>query len=84
MKQGPEERAVEQINVLDELLCERDGLLTVMDRIVALHGTARLIRATIGVDSGFVADLDGPDRASPSPSVRASAAGPWRSAGRCG
>lgn len=63
MKQGPEERAVEQINVLDELLCERDGLLTVMDRIVALHGTARLIRATIGVDSGFVADLDGPDRA---------------------
>ncbi|MFI9757015.1 GAF domain-containing protein [Streptomyces sp. NPDC051963] len=63
MRQRPVERAVEQINVLDALLCERDGLLTVMDRIVALHGTARLIRATTGVDSGFVADLESPGQA---------------------
>ncbi|WP_210583323.1 GAF domain-containing protein [Streptomyces sp. GESEQ-35] len=63
MRQGPVDRAVEQINLLDALLRERDGLLTVMDRIVALHGTARLIRATLGVDSGFVADLDGTDQA---------------------
>ncbi|MGW6281884.1 GAF domain-containing protein [Kribbella sp. NPDC055071] len=63
MRRNPAERAVEQINVLDEMLRERDGLLTVMDRIVALHGTARMIRATIGVDSGFVADLEAPDQA---------------------
>lgn len=63
MRRNPADRAVEQINVLDELLRERDGLLTVMDRIVALHGTARLIRATLGVDSGFVADLDSTDQA---------------------
>lgn len=56
------ERAVERINALDELLCERDGLLTVMDRVVALHGTARLIRLAAGADSGFVADLEGDDR----------------------
>ncbi|WP_307849411.1 GAF domain-containing sensor histidine kinase [Qaidamihabitans albus] len=57
------ERAVEQCNALDGLLRERDGLLTVLDRVVALHGTARLIRDTVGTDSGFVADLDGPGRA---------------------
>jgi signal transduction histidine kinase len=56
------ERAVERINALDELLRERDGLLTVMDRVVALHGTARLIRLAAGADSGFVADLEGDDR----------------------
>jgi signal transduction histidine kinase len=63
VRRNPAERTVEQINVLDEMLRERDGLLTVMDRIVALHGTARMIRATIGVDSGFVADLEAPDQA---------------------
>lgn len=57
------ERAVEQSNALDGMLRERDGLLTVMDRVVALHGTARLIREAIGADSGFVADMDGPDHA---------------------
>jgi signal transduction histidine kinase len=57
------ERAVERLTALDELLRERDGLLTVMDRVVALHGTARLIRVAVGADSGFVADLDAPDRA---------------------
>lgn len=56
-------RAVEQVNILDELLRERDGLLAVMDRIAALHGTARLIRAAVGANSGFVADLEAPDRA---------------------
>lgn len=57
------ERAVERLTALDELLRERDGLLTVMDRVVALHGTARLIRLAVGADSGFVADLDAPDKA---------------------
>lgn len=57
------DRAVEQLNVLDELLRERDGLLTVMDRVVALHGTARLIRVAVGADSGFVGDLEGPEQA---------------------
>jgi signal transduction histidine kinase len=53
----------ERLSALDELLRERDGLLTVMDRVVALHGTARLIRAAVGADSGFVADLESPDQA---------------------
>ncbi|PXY34372.1 histidine kinase [Prauserella sp. PE36] len=57
------ERVVEQSNALDGLLRERDGLLTVLDRVVALHGTARLIRERLGADFGFVADLDGPDQA---------------------
>jgi LuxR family transcriptional regulator, regulator of acetate metabolism len=57
------ERALERSSTLDELLRERDGLLTVMDRVVALHGTARLIRVAVGADSGFVADIEEPDRA---------------------
>ncbi|WP_245901048.1 GAF domain-containing sensor histidine kinase [Prauserella shujinwangii] len=57
------ERAVEHVNALDALLRERDGLLTVLDRVVALHGTARLIRESVGTDSGFVADIDGPEQA---------------------
>lgn len=57
------ERAVEHSNALDALLRERDGLLTVLDRVVALHGTARLIRDTLGTDSGFVAEVDGPRQA---------------------
>jgi signal transduction histidine kinase len=52
-----------RLTALDELLRERDGLLTVMDRVVALHGTARLIRVAVGADSGFVADLQTPDQA---------------------
>ncbi|GAB3495244.1 GAF domain-containing protein [Amycolatopsis cihanbeyliensis] len=57
------ERAVEQSNVLDGLLREHDDLLTVLDRVVALHGTAQLIRESLGVHTGFVADLNGPDQA---------------------
>lgn len=53
----------ERLATLDALLRERDGLLTVMDRVVALHGTARLIRLAVGADSGFVADLETPDQA---------------------
>jgi signal transduction histidine kinase len=57
------DRVTERLTALDELLRERDGLLTVMDRVVALHGTARLIRLAVGADSGFVADLEAPSRA---------------------
>jgi signal transduction histidine kinase len=57
------ERAREQEHVLNALLAERDGLLSVLDRVLALHGTARLIRDAAGADAGFVADLDGPGRA---------------------
>ena len=56
-------RALDHVDTLDELLRERDGLLAVMDRIAALHGTARLIRAAVGASSGFVADLETPDQA---------------------
>lgn len=55
------DRAIEQSHALGEVLRERDGLLTLMDRVVALHGTARLIRETVGADAGFVADIDGID-----------------------
>ncbi len=57
------ERAREQEHELNALLAERDGLLSVLDRVLALHGTARLIRDAAGADAGFVADLDGPGRA---------------------
>ncbi|WP_167175321.1 GAF domain-containing sensor histidine kinase [Saccharomonospora amisosensis] len=57
------ERVVERSIALDGLLREREALLAVMDRVVALHGTARLIRDAIGADSGFVADLASPDQA---------------------
>jgi signal transduction histidine kinase len=57
------ERAREQEHVLNALLAERDGLLSVLDRVLALHGTARLIRDAAGADAGFVSDLDGPGRA---------------------
>jgi signal transduction histidine kinase len=61
------ERAADEVagrlTALDDLLRERDGLLRVMDRVVALHGTARLIRLAVGADSGFVADLDAPGQA---------------------
>jgi signal transduction histidine kinase len=56
------ERAVERVQAqeheLAALLAERDGLLSVLDRVLALHGTARLIRDAAGADAGFVADLD--------------------------
>jgi signal transduction histidine kinase len=57
------ERAREQEHALNALLAERDGLLSVLDRVLALQGTARLIRDAAGADAGFVADLDGPSRA---------------------
>lgn len=57
------DQVAERLTALDELLRERHGLLTVMDRIVALHGTARMIRSETGADSGFVADLEAPDQA---------------------
>lgn len=57
------ERAREQEHALNALLAERDGLLSVLDRVLALQGTARLIRDAAGADAGFVADLDGPGRA---------------------
>lgn len=57
------DRAVERVQAqeheLAALLAERDGLLSVLDRVLALHGTARLIRDAAGADAGFVADLDG-------------------------
>lgn len=57
------ERAREQEFELNALLAERDGLLSVLDRVLALHGSARLIRDAAGADAGFVADLDGPGQA---------------------
>lgn len=57
------ERAREQEHALNALLAERDGLLSVLDRVLALHGCARLIRDAAGADAGFVADLDGPGKA---------------------
>lgn len=53
------ERALEQEHLLGTLLAERDGLLSVLDRVLALHGTARLIRDAAWADAGFVADIDG-------------------------
>ncbi|GEL20697.1 GAF domain-containing sensor histidine kinase [Pseudonocardia asaccharolytica] len=55
------ERALDQQRLLDALLTERDGLLGVFDRVLALRGTARVLRDAVGVDVGFVADLSGPD-----------------------
>ena len=57
------ERAGEQEHLLASLLTERDGLLSVLDRVLALHGAARLIRDAAGADAGFVADVDGADHA---------------------
>jgi signal transduction histidine kinase len=57
------ERAGEQEHLLASLLAERDGLLGVLDRVLALHGAARLIRDAAGADAGFVADVDGADHA---------------------
>ncbi len=56
------ERAGEQEHLLSTLLAERDGLLCVLDRVLALHGAAHLIRDAAGADVGFVADVDGAER----------------------
>jgi signal transduction histidine kinase len=56
-------RALEQEHLLSSLLAERDGLLSVLDRVLALQGTARLIRDAAGADAGFVADVDGSSQA---------------------
>jgi signal transduction histidine kinase len=52
------ERVTEQEHLLNTLLAERDGLLSVLDRVLALRGAARLIRDAAGADAGFVADVD--------------------------
>jgi signal transduction histidine kinase len=54
-------RVAEQDHLLSTLLAERDGLLAVLDRVLALRGSAQLIRDVAGADAGFVADVD--DRA---------------------
>ncbi|MEJ3656880.1 histidine kinase [Actinomycetes bacterium KLBMP 9759] len=51
------QRALEQEDLLNTLLAERDGLLSVLDRVLALNGTARLIRDAAAADAGFVADV---------------------------
>jgi signal transduction histidine kinase len=53
------ERVLEQEHLLNTLLTERDGLLSVLDRVLALHGTARLIRDAAGAHAGFVAEVEG-------------------------
>ncbi|MBC3194991.1 GAF domain-containing protein [Pseudonocardia sp. C8] len=57
------ERAREREHLLDSLLAERDGLETVLDRVLALDGTARMVREAAGLDAAFVADIDRPGRA---------------------
>jgi signal transduction histidine kinase len=52
------ERVLEQEHLLGTLLAERDGLLSVLDRVLALRGTAHLIRDAAGADAGFVAEVD--------------------------
>jgi signal transduction histidine kinase len=54
------EHVAEYSAVLGELLREREKLLGTLDRVTALHGTARLIRETVGAKAGFVAELDQP------------------------
>lgn len=56
------ERVLEQEHLLDALLAERDGLLSVLDRVLALRGTAQLLRDVTGGHTGFVADVDRPGR----------------------
>jgi signal transduction histidine kinase len=56
-EQPSNRRALEQVNALDELLRERDGLFVVMDRIAVLHGIAQHIPGAVGASSGFVAEL---------------------------
>lgn len=51
--------ASEQQHLLDALLCERDDLLSVLDRVLAMRGTARVIRDVAGADAAFVSEIDG-------------------------
>jgi signal transduction histidine kinase len=55
-ERAAKERVLEQEHLLDTLLAERDGLLSVLDRVLVLRGAARLIRDAAGADAGFVAD----------------------------
>jgi len=55
--------AIERSVVLGELLREREELLGTLDRVAALHGTARLIRDTVGAQAGFVGELTEPGMA---------------------
>ncbi|NIH78994.1 GAF domain-containing sensor histidine kinase [Amycolatopsis viridis] len=57
------DRAVEHSDVLDELLREREGLLGTLDRVMALQGTAHLIREALGVHAAFVGELERPGTA---------------------
>ncbi|MEV6878190.1 GAF domain-containing protein [Amycolatopsis sp. NPDC051128] len=57
------EHVAEYSAVLGELLREREELLGTLDRVAALHGTARLIRETVGAKAGFVGELTEPGRA---------------------
>ncbi|WP_410672880.1 GAF domain-containing protein [Amycolatopsis sp. cmx-4-68] len=57
------EHVAEYSAVLGELLREREKLLGTLDRVAALHGTARLVRETVGANAGFVAELDRPELA---------------------
>jgi LuxR family transcriptional regulator, regulator of acetate metabolism len=52
-------RVLEQEHLLNTLLAERDGLISVLDRVLALHGTARLLRDAAGADAALVADAKG-------------------------
>lgn len=49
--------------MLGGLLRGREELLSTLDRVAALNGTARLLRESIGAHSGFVAELTGPEQA---------------------
>ncbi|MGK3204169.1 GAF domain-containing protein [Amycolatopsis sp. MEPSY49] len=55
-----QEHVAEYSAVLGELLREREKLLGTLDRVAALHGTARLVRDAVGAKAGFVAELDQP------------------------
>lgn len=52
------DEVIERQRQLDALLDERDGLLALLDRVAALHGTAALIQDVTGASAGFVADQD--------------------------
>ncbi|MGD9526269.1 GAF domain-containing sensor histidine kinase [Pseudonocardia sp.] len=54
------ERALEQAHLLDVLLADREGLVAVLDRVLALRGAAQVARDAAGADIGFVADLESP------------------------
>ncbi|WP_410614342.1 GAF domain-containing protein [Amycolatopsis sp. lyj-109] len=54
------EHVAEYSAVLGELLREREKLLGTLDRVAALHGTARLIRETVGAKAAFVGELTEP------------------------